>query len=285
MADLAGCASPETLLAAILKHHPDWRAPVQLEAFARSIGILELRDLDADGFASAVMTDIDKTKGVILLAPGMTEQRRRFALAHQIGHYLLAAHRGDRQCTGRDLAENRRDTPHRKAEMQANRFAAGLLMPKPWFNAFVEGLGKPVVTHLPAIAAVYAVTLEAAASRYADLTHATCAFLFVKDGVLRFARPSRSFPPLAIRAGDPVPAAIVSATAADRLVWMPADTRDWIAASRDTRPPKLTMQILAKDNGFRLVMLLINAAAERRADEEEEKNATESPKFGRPRTR
>lgn len=285
ISDLAACASPETLIAAILKHHPEWQAPVQPEVLARGVGISAFRDLDEAGAACALLADIDKTEGVILCAPALAAQRRRFAIAHQLGHFLLKAHRGDRQCTGRDLGETRRDTAHRKEEMQANRFAAGLLMPKPWFAAFVEGLGKATVAHLPIIAAHYAVSLEAATSRYADLTPAMCAFIFAKDGVLRYARPSRSFPPLAFRAGDPVPAAILAARPTDRIAWMPADVRDWLVPSRDARPPKLTLQVASKPNGFQLIMLSINAAAERRADEEAEKSATESPKFGRPRSR
>jgi Zn-dependent peptidase ImmA (M78 family) len=282
---LAGCASPETAIAAILAHHPEWRAPVPIEAFAQSVGIAEIRDHAADGIASGLLTDIDKRRGVILCAPGLNAQRRRFAIAHELGHFLLVAHRGDRSCTNRDLAEIRRDTAHRKEEMQANRFAAGLLMPKPWFTVLVDDLGKPTVAHLPTIAAAYAVSLEAAASRYADLSQAMCAFLFVKDGLFRYARPSRSFPPLAIPSGAPVPAAVRAARPTDRIAWAPADPREWLTLPRDARPPKLTVQVLSKDNGFQLVMLSINAAAERRADEEEEKSATESPKFGRPRSR
>ncbi len=285
LADLATCRSAETLVAAILRHHPDWQAPVELEGLAREVGIVEYRDLDEEGITSGLLTDIGKTKGVILLAPSMLAPRRRFATAHQLGHFLLDDHRGDKRCIARDLGEDRRDTAHRKAEMQANRFAAGLLMPKPWLTAFVEGLGKPMVAHLPQIAAAYAVTLEAAAARYADLTQTMSALLFVKDGVFRYARPSRSFPPLAIRAGDPVPAALGAMTPTDKIVWLPADPRDWISVSRDARPPKLAMQVLTKANGFQLVLLMANAAAERRADEEEEKAATQSPKFGRPRTR
>jgi Zn-dependent peptidase ImmA (M78 family) len=192
--DLAGCASPETLVAAILHHHPDWHAPIQLEAFAHCVGISGFRDLAADGFVGAVMANLEKTEGVILCAAGLSIQRRRFAIAHELGHFLLDAHRGDRQCTARDLGENRRDTAHRKEEMQANRFAAGLLMPKPLFAAFVEGLGKPTVAHIPGIAAVFEVSLEAAASRYLDLTQAMAALLFVKGGIVRYARASRSFP-------------------------------------------------------------------------------------------
>jgi hypothetical protein len=211
--------------------------------------------------------------------------RRRFAIAHQLGHFLLKTHRGDRQCTNRDLAETRRDPAHRKEEMQANRFAAGLLMPKPWFNDLVAGLGKPGVAHIPTIAAAFAVSLETAAARYADLTQDICALVFVKDGTMRYARPSRSFPELSIRAGDVVPQAVLDARPDDRIAWAPTDPRDWITLSPKARPPGLTWQVLSKTNGFQLVMLFINAAAERRADEEAEKDATEIPKFGRQRSR
>lgn len=281
MKALAECGSPETLLAAILNHYPDLRPPVQVEQLARDAGIAEFRDLEDKGFVSASMCDIEKMEGVILCAAGLSAQRRRFASAHALGHFLINTHRGDRQCTNRDLGEKRTDTPQRKEEMQANRFAAGLLMPKPWFVEFVAGLGKPMVTHLPIIAAAYDVSLEAAASRYVELTPGMYALVFVKDGVVRYMRLSRSFPATSIRPGSPAPAAVLSADPKDRIAWVATNVRDWILMSRDIRPPKVTMQILSRENGFQLVMLSINAAAERRADEEAEKLATQSPKFGR----
>ncbi|HEX7871370.1 MAG TPA: ImmA/IrrE family metallo-endopeptidase [Sphingobium sp.] len=281
--NLADCQSPDPLLAAIFKQYPDLRAPIDIEMVARATGITEFGTIDAQGPSSALVTDAGKAAGTIACARGSSAQRRRFAIAHQLGHFLLKSHHGGRQCTNRDLAEVRRDTDHRKEEMQANRFAAGLLMPKPLFAAFVDALGKPTVAHLPMIAAAYDVTLEVAASRYADLTPSICALVFIKDGVVRYARPSRSFPPLSIQTGAPVPPAILSADPKDKIAWLPAEARDWLALSREVRPPTLTMQILSKANGFQLVMLLINAAAERRADEEAEKLATERTKFGQRR--
>lgn len=280
---LTECGSAETLLATILKHHPGLRAPIDVTAIARSAGITDVRAMETEGHSSALAIDMAKAQAVILHAPSLSPQLRRFAVAHQLGHFLMGMPSGDRQCSNRDLAESRRDTPERKAEMQANRFAAGLLMPKPLFAASVEGLGRPMVTHLPDLAAAYDVTLEAAASRYADLTQSMCAFLFIKDGILRYARPSRSFPALSIQTGDAVPPSVKSAGPKDRIVWLPTDVRDWLHLSRGARPPKLTMQILSKANGFQLVMLFVNAAAERRADEEAEKLATEKPKFGQRR--
>jgi Zn-dependent peptidase ImmA (M78 family) len=278
---LAACGSPDTIIAAILQHYPDLRAPVQVEPIARDAGVSDVRDLEDKGFVCASLSDMDKSKGEILCAAGLSAQRRRFASAHALGHFLIRAHRGDRRCTNRDLGEKRTDTPQRKEEMQANRFAAGLLMPKPWFTAFVAGLGKPAVTHLPIIAAKYDVSLEAAASRYVELTPGMFALVFIKDGTVRYLRLSRSFPETIIRPGSPAPAAVLEVSSQDKIAWLPTNVRDWVLMSRDSRPPKITMQILSKDNGFRLVMLSINVAAEKRADEEAEKAAMQSPKFGR----
>lgn len=287
--DLAGCESAETLLAAILRHDPQVRMPVDVEGLAHRVGIVELGSLNAEGAACALTVAPGKNtgsnRGAILCAPGLPAQRRRFAIAHQLGHFLLRTHPWACQCTNRDMAESRRDTPHRKQEMQANRFAAGLLMPKPWFADLVAGLGKPGVAHIPTIATAFAVSLETAAARYADLTQDMCALLFIKDGTLRYARASRSFPDLSLLSGAPVPPTVLAARPEDRIAWLPADPQDWIAIPRNARQPKLTMQILSKANGFQLVMLFISAAAEKRAEEEAEKDATEIPKFGRQRSR
>jgi Zn-dependent peptidase ImmA (M78 family) len=278
--DLANCGSAETLIAAILKHHPDLTAPVPVEDISRRIGITAFRDEAEDGIASALCTDGDT--GSILYSAGLSVQRRRFAIAHQLGHFLLASQGGTRSCTPRDLSENRRDTPHRKEEMQANRFAAGLLMPKPLMAASLESLGKPAIAHVQMLATTYGVTAEAAASRYVDVTSSTCAILFVKNGLVHYARPSRSFPPMSVKRGDPAPSS-VRADSIDRPTpWIAVEARDWLLLSRDTRAPKVSLQVLAKKNGLHLVMLFINAASEKRADEEAEKYATERPKFGRP---
>lgn len=290
---LSGCDAPETLLAAILKHDPGLNSPVDVEAFARRVGITDIHELETEGPQCALKCSPTQSTGIILCAAGLSVQRRRFAIAHQLGHFLLRTHHSDRQCSNRNMAETRRDTAQRKEEMQANRFAAGLLMPKPAFNDLVASLGKPGVAHIPAIAKTFEVSLETAATRYADLTQEMCALVFVKDGTMRYARPSRFFPQLSIRAGDAVPQALREARPEDRpkdrpkdrIAWAPADPRDWIALSPKARPPRLTWQVLTKANGFQLVMLFINAAAERRADEEAEKDATEIPKFGRPRSR
>jgi Zn-dependent peptidase ImmA (M78 family) len=281
LTELVSGGSAETLLAAILKHHPDISAPVPVEDIARRVGITDIRDLAEEGGSSSLLVDGAGATGIISCSVALSSPRRRFAIAHQLGHFLLGTQHEDGPCTARDLSENRRDTPHRKQEAQANRFAAGLLMPKPLMAASLDSLGKPAIAHVAKLAASYGVTIEAAANRYLDVTPSACAILFIKNGVVHYARPSRAFPAMAIHRGDAAPSSVLSDKIDQPTAWIAVEARDWLILSRDMRSPKVVMQVLAKKNGLHLVMLFINAAAEKRADEEAEKYATERPSFGR----
>lgn len=276
--ELADCGSPERLLGVILAHHPDWQPPVDVETFARSVGIIDFMDLEVDGFVGALQTDMEKTKGIILSAAGMPPRRRRFTVAHELGHFLIAAHRGDKRCTARDLMETRRETLHQKEEAQANRFAAGLLMPKPWFVQQTDELGTPAVVHLRALADTYDVSLEAAANRWAELTPEACAFVFLRNGQVRYARPSRTFPSLGPRPGDAAPSSCAPRTGVPRRPVRVAGS-DWLRADGRTRPPDIEVHVLDQANGFQTVLLHVDVAREE--EDEEERDLVESyrPRF------
>lgn len=274
--DLADCGSPERLLAVILEHHPAWRPPVDIETFARTVGIIDFVDLDADGFVGALQTDMEKTKGIILAASGLSRARRRFTVSHELGHYLIPAHRGDKRCTPRDLMESRRDTSHQKEEAQANRFAAGLLMPKPWFVDQIDTLGTPDIDHLRILGATYDVSQEAAASRYAELSAEACAFVFLKDGRIRYSRASRSFPDLAIRSGDLAPSECHDASNARS--WQDVRASDWLRPTSE-RNPELRVQILNQVRGFQTALLLIDTIDEIDAEEDDDLLRKYTPRF------
>ena len=262
--DLADCGSPERLLAVILDHHRDWKPPVDVETFARSVGIIEFRDLEVDGFVGALMTDMEKTKGIILSATGMPEPRRRFTISHELGHFLIAAHRGDKRCSAKDMYENGRETHHQKEEAQANRFAAGLLMPKPWFVAQTDEMGGPDLSSLHVLASTYGVSLEAAANRYADLTPEACAFVFIKDGRIRYSRPSRTFPAMIVRRGEQPPSTAMLGS----QQWGHAATSDWLLLKHG-KTSDLQIQVLSQKNGFRTVLLHIEDLFEEEDEEED----------------
>jgi len=276
--DLADCGSPEKLVAVILKHHPAWTAPVPIEELAKAVNIIEFRELDADGFEGALLTDANKNKGVILYKAGARDERRRFTIAHELGHFLMPSHKGNQQCTASDLRESRRGDDHQRREAEANRFAAGLLMPKPWFSRDMNRLGDADVAHVQVLAKRYGTSLEATSNRYCELTDDICAFVFAKDGVIRYVRPTSNFPRLSVRTGDPLPpdCASLRAPAAPLRVateWSELDGSVWLQTERGVRPPKVLEQTMRQSNGYQISLLFVpREEAEKDEDEEIEKS-------------
>src|SRR4051795_483327 len=69
-------------------------------------------------------------------------ERRRFSIAHEVGHFLL--HAGERSdgvfCRAADLRPDP-ESPERLREREANRFAAELLMPDGMVRSAVDAWG------------------------------------------------------------------------------------------------------------------------------------------------
>ncbi|SMF53359.1 Zn-dependent peptidase ImmA, M78 family [Tistlia consotensis] len=258
--DLADCGSPEKLIATILQHHPDWQPPVPLEAFARKVGIVEFKDLTVEGFVGALMTDDAKAQGVILVKAGQREARRRFTVAHELGHFLIPTHRGSKHCTAQDLREGRRETEHQRQEAEANRFAAGFLMPKPWFERDMDGLGEAEVSHLQDLARRYETSLEATANRYVELSEDACAIVFSKDAVVRYARAGRRFPKLAVGKGDGLPPGCASLLAPQVPLrtptdWSEVDGTVWVRAEWGEWAPMILEQSMRQRGGYQVTLL------------------------------
>jgi len=280
---LADCGSPEKLLTVILKHHPDWTAPVPVEELAAAVNVVELRELETEGFEGALLTDPDKKKAAILYKAGARKERRRFTIAHELGHFLMPSHKGDEHCTAADLREMRLDKDHRRREAEANRFAAGLLMPRPWFSRDMDQLGDADVTHVQTLAERYCTSLEATSNRYIDLTDDVCAFVFSKEGVIRYIRPTKTFPRLAVKTGNPLPAECSSLKAPAQPLrvatpWADLDGSVWLQTEWGQRTPPVLEQTMRQSNGFQVSLLFIRA--EDFQDQEEEAEISESWEVG-----
>jgi len=273
--DLADCGSPEALLRVIFEHHTDWPQKVPVRELAESVGIIEFQDIEVEGFVGALMTDDAKNKGVILTKVGQPLGRHRFTVAHELGHFLIPSHRGNRQCTAADLREQRRDTTHRKQESEANRFAAGLLMYKPRFARDIDLLGDADVSHVITLSKQYGTSVEATANRYVDLSEDTCAFVFSKDGVVRYARPKRGFPQLAVRKGDRLPDACYSHQAPATPLRAPTDWAEldgsvWLQTEFGKPVPAILEQSMRQRDGYQVTLLIALIADDEDVAEEKE---------------
>lgn len=117
--------------------------------------------------------------------------RKRFALAHEIGHFEL--HRNIKrhwQCTEVDFLKWYKST---EEEPEANAFAAELLMPEEIFISVSRGM-SPGFNAIRQLADAFNTTLTASAIRYAEIGNHPCALFSSKDGKISWFRVSPDFP-------------------------------------------------------------------------------------------
>jgi Zn-dependent peptidase ImmA (M78 family) len=113
----------------ILEKHNVQRAPVDVRAIASAYATVVDRILDPE--ISGVVAPIDQGKWIIVVNSGHPSVRRRFTIAHELGHILLhgyTAPHADRTFRFRDARSSEGSALE---EIQANQFAAELLMPRP----------------------------------------------------------------------------------------------------------------------------------------------------------
>lgn len=155
-------------------------------AFALGVVVMEGR-LDS---ADARLIRMGE-KGLIRVKEDIPEPgRKRFAIAHELGHWLL--HRAISQvlsCTSEDMvARYRASAP----EIEANSFAAELLMPEQLYRKKV-GSSDPSAELLRDLASYFMTTLTATAVRFVEVADGQCALVVTEDGKVRWWRASERF--------------------------------------------------------------------------------------------
>ncbi|WP_285009628.1 ImmA/IrrE family metallo-endopeptidase [Pedobacter faecalis] len=125
------------------------KAPVDVDLIARRCGVtVEKTDLGED--VTGLLVAQGET-GIIAYSPHQGEQRRRFTIAHELGHFVL--HRNDGADTvfvDKDFIVKYRSNKsyselELKQEQEANAFAASLLMPKEFV---LEEITSPMLKNL-----------------------------------------------------------------------------------------------------------------------------------------
>jgi hypothetical protein len=117
--------------------------------------------------------------------------RKRFAVAHEIGHFVL--HRTKvpvTLCTDEDFQDWYN---HSADESEANAFAAELLMPTDLFRQLCTAK-QPSLEEIKALAEQFQTSLSATAIRYVELGRNPCALIASKDGKISWMSVHKGFP-------------------------------------------------------------------------------------------
>ena len=143
----------------------------------------------------------------IILAPGQTRGRRRFSVAHELGHYHIPTHkdRAPGWCGDADITAG--SYGKKVHEREANDFAAELLMPRHLFSRDARGR-DPNFREIGELAEsdMYDVSLTAAVLRYVEVTRSACSLVCARDGLIEWVAKSSNFVYRIPWRGDAVPA-------------------------------------------------------------------------------
>jgi len=261
--DLDGLGSPAALAAKIHELEPRLSSRVPIEDLCLQLDIQSIGELETDGFEAAIIMDELKASGAILVAKGRSDERRRYSIAHELGHFLIPAHRPSGgtafECSLSDLhlLDPKDRDRRRRVEAEANRFAAQLLMPPGEVRARIRQT-DPTLESIVAMARAFGVSKEAMARSWVDANREPVAIAVAHRGrVLRRYR-NEDFPWLPDGDGrlpkgslaaelKPGPGIVSQVEEVDPAVWL---------SERDAkRVLGLREQVLGQRDGYALVLL------------------------------
>lgn len=147
-----------------------------------------------DGFEGALIPRRGGSKewGIGFSSRIKSTGRANFTLAHEFGHYLLHREKypDGLQCTLEQMGQW--DSEYNRVEAEANRFAAGLLMPLDDFRTSVPPKSKTDFQQLGECAERYQVSLMAATLRWLSYTQRRAMLVVSREGFILWARSSEA---------------------------------------------------------------------------------------------
>jgi Zn-dependent peptidase ImmA (M78 family) len=261
--------NPDNLAAAIHAQLKLKNGAIPIDAIARALDIISIRDAALPGVEGALIMPENRNWGAIFTKAHTTPQRRRYTIGHELGHFLNLWHEPPKDegfaCTAKDLSTGWRAVSkdagqHRLQESQANRFAIEPLAPA----RRVEPFPKPIpdLEQVIALSADLDISREAAARRYVELCERPIAVVFGHERTVRYVDCDPAFPKIRCCKGDPLPSCETSPDRAGLTGHVQSEPREWLAHSPQG---DLLTQRLFQANGYSITLLMLDEPDEEEA--------------------
>lgn len=290
--ELADTGNPEELAKAVLKQIPELTIPVPIEDIAFALDITDIKELRTEGFEGGLVALSGKAEGVILVNRRSRPKRQRFTIGHELGHFVNMWHEptAGQQflCTSTDMLRSDAWSTDRavRMEVEANTFAAELLMPRKQFRKHIRTRAGADLEHVLWLSEKYRTSKEATARRYVALQDEPSAVVFSHQGRIRYFSRSPNFPFLDFQNGTPVPSGSISGRSGlpEGVVsdWDEVDAANWLAADNARRLGTLQEQTVAQRDGYRMTLLTLSESdSDLDDDDADELDESWTPRFRR----
>ena len=207
------------LLKDVMVESPD---EIDLVTIAHKAGRLRIEDGGLEHAEGRIVVP-SAEGGTIRVKAGMHPGRRRFTIAHEIGHYILHPREGlDRS----DTAANFTVWKDASEEAEANLFAAELLMPDFLFEPKCRKT-VPALALIDRLAAEFSTSMLATAYQYVSFTNEQIALVVSEGDRIKWFHRSKDFWPM-IRTGNLSP----DSAAGERAAGKAGDTKKMVRTHR-----------------------------------------------------
>ena len=261
---------------ALLRDEGITTLPVDPFALAASRGITVEGKPEAHDGVSGMLLRHGNSFGIIYATHIPSEGFQRFSVSHELGHYFLEGHIDQLLQTGVHVSRAGFVTAD-PYELEADHFAAGLLMPETPFRKEMED-HEPGLAAVDALAARCITSRTATAIRYAELTSVAVAVIVSTGGVIDYCFMSdamKTLPELLwLRKSTKLPAG----TATARLAYDPGqvragatvvdetDVRDWLGGTTKTAVSEESVGL----GGYGKVLTVLSSGAIGREEDDQE---------------
>jgi Zn-dependent peptidase ImmA (M78 family) len=261
---LADKFTPQAIAASIIHQIEEVKLPIPINEIAYSVGIKEILEEDLDKMEGGLSYNTGKTTGAILINCKSMEERKRFTIGHELGHFLILDHypekAGQFLCTSEDMKEKDTSQDAKRMETEANVFAASLLMPTSLFRKQVKKMGGPLIENIFSLAEKFKTSKEATANRYTNIIDRPCSVIFSKDDVIRYAITNESFAWLKFSKGNSLPNHMMAVNRHENIEEASEVQEQkgyiWCDGKAEQPCPEFIFeQTMAQQNGYRMTLL------------------------------
>lgn len=276
----------------VVKEQAITKLPVDPISLAQDLGIEVIAKPASTQGVSGILLRSGNTFGIAYATHIDSIGFQRFSIAHELGHYFLPGHI-DAVLSNGDVHESYAGfASGNRYEMEADHFAATLLMPRNLFTEALRTAGEGLEA-IEKLAARCCTSLTATAIRYTRLTHDPMAIVISTGDRINYCFMSEALKDVQdliwIRKGDPLPKATATYTfnqnpervlRADRDEDS-ADICDWFGSDRSL---SITEQVIGLGNyGKTLTVITALDVEEQIKEIDEDEALVESwmPKFRR----
>lgn len=267
--------------------------PVDLREIAREHGIpVRAMPPEMQG-VSGMLLRAGESYGIAYATFIDNEGFQRFSIAHELGHYFLDGH-PEKVLAGTDAHQSQAGFGSGdRFELEADHFAAGLLMPDPLFARAMDKAGKGFRA-IERLKEVCGTSITATAIRYAERAEEPVAVVVSTGQVIDYWFGSDAFKRIPditwLKKGDPVPSGTPTAAfnrdpgkvARSARVEGSSGVLDWFGDGPDR---ELSEDVVGL-GGYGKTLTVLFAEDWPDEDEEEEDDASEwNPRFHKSRRR